>query len=136
MKQKLSKTKGYTDVTELLAEPVEGLEAPSDARTEAIKDVIVKKLIEELMSFANKSIQRNYKVTQEAVSEQQVDAAQEVITSISSLIAIGVDIKHINSLLLKLYTIIRDNLLIIKLVDEIPHCTFIINRILVYKKYQ
>ena len=106
LKQKLSKTKGYTDVTELLAEPVEGLEAPSDARTEAIKDVIVKKLIEELMSFANKSIQRNYKVTQEAVSEQQVDAAQEVITSISSLIAIGVDIKHINSLLLKLYTII------------------------------
>jgi poly [ADP-ribose] polymerase len=58
------------------------------------------------MSFANKSIQRNYKVTQEAVSEQQVNAAQEVINAISSLLILGVDKKHVNDMLLKLYTII------------------------------
>lgn len=107
LKQKLSNTKGYTDVTELLAEPV--VDSKSDAatkKTDDIKDSIVKKLIDELMSFANKSIQRNYKVTQEAVSEQQINAAQEVIDTISSLVEIGVDIKHINDLLLKLYTII------------------------------
>ena len=106
LKQKLSKTKGYTDVTDLLAEPVVDESKPTNNKVDNIKDEIVKKLIDELMSFANKSIQRNYKVTQEAVSEQQVNAAQEIITNISGLIQIGVDIKHINDMLLKLYTII------------------------------
>lgn len=106
LKQKLSKTKGYTDVTDLLAEPVVDDSKPVNNKVDNIKDEIVKKLIDELMSFANKSIQRNYKVTQEAVSEQQVKAAQEIITNISGLIQIGVDIKHINDMLLKLYTII------------------------------
>ena len=106
LKQKLSKTKGYTDVTDLLAEPVVDDSKPANNKVDNIKDEIVKKLIDELMSFANKSIQRNYKVTQEAVSEQQVKAAQEIITNISALIQIGVDIKHINDMLLKLYTII------------------------------
>ena len=106
LKQKLSKTKGYTDVTDLLAEPVVDETKPTNNKVDNIKDEIVKKLVDELMSFANKSIQRNYKVTQEAVSEQQVTAAQEIISNISGLIAIGVDIKHINDMLLKLYTII------------------------------
>jgi len=106
LKQKLSKTKGYTDVTDLLAEPVVDESKPTNNKVDNIKDEIVRKLIDELMSFANKSIQKNYKVTQEAVSEQQVNAAQEIITNISGLIQIGVDIKHINDMLLKLYTII------------------------------
>jgi poly [ADP-ribose] polymerase 2/3/4 len=107
LKQKLSKTKGYTDVTDLLAEPVEDKSGTSaNRKVEAIKDAIVKKLVDDLMNYANKSIAKNYKVTQDAVSEQQVNAAQEVIDGISSLIKIGVDLKHINDMLLKLYTII------------------------------
>jgi poly [ADP-ribose] polymerase len=109
LKQKLSKTKGYTDVTDLLVtkeEIIDDNAAPKDNKVDAIKDALVKKLIEELMAFANKSIQKNYKVTQEAVSEQQVNAAQDVISQISGLVKIGVDIKHVNDLLLKLYTII------------------------------
>ena len=108
LKQKLSKTKGYTDVTELLVTKEEVIDdsTPKDNKVDAIKDALVKKLIEELMSFANKSIQKNYKVTQEAVSEQQVNAAQDVISQISGLVKVGVDIKHVNDLLLKLYTII------------------------------
>ena len=106
LKQKLSKAKGYTDVTDLLAEPVVDETKPTDNKVDNVKDEIVRKLVDELMSFANKSIQRNYKVTQEAVSEQQVTAAQEIISNISALITIGVDIKHINDMLLKLYTII------------------------------
>lgn len=108
LKQKLSKTKGYTDVTDLLVTTEEVIDdnTPKDNKVDAIKDAIVKKLVEELMAFANKSIQRNYKVTQEAVSEQQVNAAQDVISQISGLVKIGIDIKHVNDLLLKLYTII------------------------------
>jgi poly [ADP-ribose] polymerase len=107
-RQKLSKTKGYTDVTELIAEPVivDDTSTPKDNKVDAIKDSIVKKLVEELMAFANKSIQKNYKVTQEAVSEKQVSAAQDVISSITGLIKIGVDVKHVNDLLIKLYTVI------------------------------
>lgn len=108
LKQKLSKTKGYTDVTEFLAEPVIDATSGSTAttKTEEIKNSVVKRLIDQLMSFANKAIQRNYKVTQEAVSEQQVNAAQEVIDTISAKLVLNVDKKDINDLLLKLYTII------------------------------
>jgi poly [ADP-ribose] polymerase len=105
-REKTSARKGYTDVTELLAEVVVDETQPKDDKVEAIKDSVVRKLVEELMAFANKSIQRNYKVTQEAVSEQQVNAAQEVLDSIGALIKIGVNIKHVNDMLLKLYTII------------------------------
>jgi poly [ADP-ribose] polymerase 2/3/4 len=105
-KQKTGASKGYTDVTELLAEVVVDDTQPKDDKVEAIKDSVVRKLVEELMAFANKSIQRNYKVTQEAVSEQQVSAAQEVLDAIGGLIKIGVDVKHVNDMLLKLYTII------------------------------
>ena len=76
LKQKLSKAKGYTDVTELtVTTEVVKTSANSDNRVEAIKDSVVKALVEQLMSYANKSIQRNYKVTQEAISEKQVEAA-------------------------------------------------------------
>jgi poly [ADP-ribose] polymerase len=105
-REKTSNRKGYTDVTELLAEVVVDETQPKDDKVEAIKDSVVRKLVEELMAFANKSIQRNYKVTQEAVSEQQVNAAQEVLDSIGALIKIGVNVKHVNDMLLKLYTII------------------------------
>ena len=106
VREKTSNKKGYTDVTDLLAEPVVDDSKPVNNKVDSIKDEIVRKLVDELMSFANKSIQRNYKVTQEAVSEQQVNAAQEVINAISSLLVLGVDKKHVNDMLLKLYTII------------------------------
>jgi poly [ADP-ribose] polymerase len=107
LKQKLSKTKGYTDVTEFLAEPVvDTTSSSTSAKTEEIKNSVVKRLIDQLMNFANKAIQRNYKVTQEAVSEQQVNAAQEVIDIISAKLVLNVEKKEINDLLLKLYTII------------------------------
>lgn len=99
-KQKLSRTKGYTDVTELMVEPVTN---SNGSKTLDISDKDVKALIDDLMSFANKSIQQNYKVTQEAVSEQQVNSAQEIIDSINKILKIGVDTKEINDLLMKLY---------------------------------
>lgn len=102
-KQKLSKTKGYTDVTELMVEPVI---STTGGKTLEISDKEVKQLIDDLMAFANKSIQQNYKVTQEAVSEQQVNAAQDVIDSINKILNIDVVTKEINDLLMKLYTTI------------------------------
>lgn len=107
LREKTSSKKGYTDVTEFLAEPVvDDTKTSSVKKTEDIKNSAVKKLIDELMAFANKSIQRNYKVTQDAVSEQQVNAAQEIIDRISAILVLDVDKKLVNDMLLKLYTII------------------------------
>ena len=105
-KQKIGPVKNYTDVTDLLAEPVAQVTGPLVNTVEAIKDKIVKKLIADLMAYANKTIQQNYKVTQDAVSQQQVDATQAVLDQISGLLKVGVDVKHVNSMLLKLYTVI------------------------------
>ncbi len=99
-KQKLSKAKGYTDVTELMVEPVTN---SNGSKTLEISDKEVKALIDDLLAFANKSIAQNYKVTQEAVSEQQVNAAQEIIDSINKVLTVNVDTKLINDLLMKLY---------------------------------
>lgn len=118
-KQKTGRSKNYTDVTDLLTEPV--VSANPDKKVGLIEDNIVRKLVEELMAYANKSIQTNYKVTQESVSEQQVESAQEVINQLSSLVKVGVDIKHINNMLIKLYTIIPRKMTNVKnhLFDEI-----------------
>lgn len=102
-KQKLSKVKNYQDVTELMVEPVVN---SNGSKTVEITDKQVKQLMDDLMNFANQSIQRNYKVTQEAVSEQQVNAAQEIINDINQSIKNKADVKDINNLLLRLYTTI------------------------------
>ena len=122
LKEKTSLKKGYTDVTEFLAEPVvDDTKSVNIQKTEDIKNSAVKKLIDELMSFANKSIQRNYKVTQDAVSEQQVLAAQEIIDRISAIMILGADKKLVNDMLLKLYTIIPRKMDNVRdyLIDEI-----------------
>ena len=108
LREKTSHKKGYTDVTELLAEPVVDKTNgdPRNNAVDAIKDAMVKKLVQDLMAYANKSIQKNYKVTQDAVSEQQVDAAQEVLTKVTAMLKVGADVKEVNNELLRLFTII------------------------------
>jgi hypothetical protein len=73
----------------LLTTIVEVTDNKTIIKTEEIKDSIVKQLIDDLMNFANKSIQKNYKVTQDSVSEQQVNAAQLIIDTIGSLLVLG-----------------------------------------------
>lgn len=105
LRQKTSSRKGYEDVTNLIA--VQEVKSNgSSKKTADIKDSAVRQLFEDLMSYANKSIQRNYKVTQEAVTQAQIDAAQEVLNKAAALVKVGVDIQQINDLLIKLYTII------------------------------
>lgn len=114
-KQKTSKTKGYTDVTEFMAEPVVDAAKPSGNNLiDDIPDALVKELIKRLSDFANKSIQQNYKVTQDAVSEAQVVAAQALLTKITTSVAVGVSKTDLNEMLLQLYTIIPRNMKSVK----------------------
>jgi len=106
LQSKTNPRKGYQDVTDLIAETTTTSSNSTSSKTADIKDNQVKRLFDDLMAYANKSIQRNYKVTQDAVTQAQIDAAQEVLTKASGLVKLGVDVKEINDLLIKLYTII------------------------------
>jgi len=107
-KAKLGKSKGYTDVTEFIAEPTTSDVKANSGNTliDVIPDSIVRELIQRLSDFANKTIQQNYKVNQDSVSEAQVNGAQEILSLVTQMTTIGVDKVELNSLLLKLYTII------------------------------
>lgn len=107
--QKTSAKKGYTDVTEIIAESIEVDDtntSTTDDGVDSIPDALVKSLIKDLMSFANKSIQKNYKVTQDAVTEKQIETAQEILDDIIKSTKKGCNIKELNDKLLQLYTVI------------------------------
>ena len=105
-KSKVNPRKGYTDVTEMIVEAV----SKDTSTSSTVVDIActkVKGLFDDLMSFANKSIQKNYKVTQDAVTEAQIDAAQDILNKAALASKDkNVDVKKINDLLIQLYTII------------------------------
>jgi|AntRauMFilla1563_2_1112583.scaffolds.fasta_scaffold00620_6 poly [ADP-ribose] polymerase len=111
-KSKVNPRKGYTDVTDMIVESVSDptINSTSNSKTVDIKCQKVRSLFNDLMSFANKSIQKNYKVTQESVTETQVNAAQEVIDRASAMVVKGMDVKGFNKVLIELYTIIPRNM--------------------------
>jgi poly [ADP-ribose] polymerase len=63
-------------------------------------------VFDDLMAFANKSIKQNYKVSQDAVTQLQIDNAQEIITKATLLVEVDMDINELNKLLIDLYTTI------------------------------
>jgi poly [ADP-ribose] polymerase 2/3/4 len=100
--------KGYVEVTHLFTEEVEKeiQNANGDVNKIAeIQNQLVKKLIEELQAFANKTIDTNYTVSQSEVSQKQVVHAQEIIDKLSNLLSVF-DLNVANKLLIDLYTII------------------------------
>lgn len=106
-RNKTSPRKGYTDVTDMIVEAIaEDVKSGGNSTIADITDSVVKRLFDDLMAFANKSIQKNYKVTQDAVTEAQIDAAQEVLTNAFKTLKKGVAVKEVNDLLIQLYTII------------------------------
>jgi poly [ADP-ribose] polymerase len=101
--EKTSSHKGYVDNTNLFIETVIDSFTPT---TIDIKVPTIKKLFDELKAFANHSIQRNYKVTQENVTEVMINEAQSLIDQLSKMCKIGVNLNQINTILIRLYTVI------------------------------
>lgn len=101
--------KGYNDVTHLYTEAVVQKLDDADGdptKVAAIQNAMVKQLFDELQSFAKKTVQANYTVSQDDVTQAQVDEAQNIINEISSKMAGTTSKDEINNRLLKLYTII------------------------------
>ena len=105
-KSKINPKKGYKDVTDMIVETIDTDNNVENSKTVDIKCTKVRTLFNDLMSFANKSIQKNYKVTQESVTELQIDSAQDVLNKAVKLVKKGMDVKPLNDLLIELYTII------------------------------
>jgi len=101
--EKTSPKKGYKDVTDLM---VETLDTGTGGEVVDIKDSVVKKLVNDLMNFANSSIKQNYTVTQEQVTQAQIDEAQKLLSEIVKEIKIGVNLHTLNSKLIQYYIVI------------------------------
>ncbi|MEK6829128.1 MAG: ADP-ribose polymerase, partial [Nanoarchaeota archaeon] len=103
--QKTSSRKGYVDKTD---ESV-----IKDVKSSGIKDIAeaeVQKLFDDLMDYANKSIGANYKITQDEVTQKQVESAQAIIDEAAKISKSNSTksskVAQINEKLLQLYTTI------------------------------
>jgi len=105
-KSKVNPRKGYTDVTDMISETVTVDTSGKKSKTNDIKDLKVRTIFDDLMAFANKSIQQNYKVLQEAVTQLQIDRAQDILNRAVKLVKVKMNIKSFNDVLIELYTVI------------------------------
>jgi len=101
--QKTNPRKGYVDKTDEAVIK----EAQKSTGIVDISDAEVQKLFDDLRAYANHSIGANYKVTQDEVTQKQVDNAQVIIDELSSLVKSSKKksdkIDPINEKLLELY---------------------------------
>ena len=100
--------KGYSDMTHLHKEIVveEVKETSKKSKIVDIANSLVRDFINKLQAFANKSVQQNYTISSAAVTQAMVDEAQVTINEINVILTLKGDVKKVNTLLLKLYTII------------------------------
>jgi len=105
-KQKTSARKGYVDKTDEAVIK----QAQKSTGIADIAEAEVQKLFDDLMAYANKSIGANYKITQDDVTQKQVDNAQAIIDEAAKIArssSVKSDkIEPINKKLLELYATI------------------------------
>lgn len=98
--------KGYKDVTHLYSEVVSSTTSNGVQAFTPITNSQVKQLIDTLQAYAKKSIQQNYTVTSDKVTEAQVNEAQSKLTALSLILREGAKAKDLNEKLLELFHII------------------------------
>ena len=101
--QKTSPRKNYVDKTdEAVIKQAQKSTGMAD-----IAEAEVQALFDDLMAYANKTIGANYKVTQDDVTQKQVDNAQIILDEIGGIIKTSTKkaskIKPLNEKLLELY---------------------------------
>lgn len=90
--------KGYKDVTDLR------LIEESSIDFEAIGDNLINQFVTELQSYANRSIQANYTISSDAVTQKQVDEAQRILDQLSDYSKFSTH--RFNDHLIELYQVI------------------------------
>jgi poly [ADP-ribose] polymerase 2/3/4 len=92
--------KGYEDVTDLFTE------AATTSEFSPIADTDVRGVVSRLQSLARQSVEENYTVSSEAVTQAQIDRAQIIIDQLSGKMKSKQPTEPINRSLLQLFQII------------------------------
>ena len=96
--------KGYQDVTSLKQDLVEEISSTNpESPYKEIENAAVRAIVEKLQNLARETIQKNYTVKASAVTQDMVDAAQEIIDELANS---HFTIEAFNDILLKLFTVI------------------------------
>lgn len=96
--------KGYIDVTDLKQDLVEDISSTNpESPYKEIENSAVRAIVEKLQDLARETIQRNYTVKASVVTQDMVDAAQEIIDELANS---HFTIEAFNDILLKLFTVI------------------------------
>lgn len=96
--------KGYVDVTDLKQDLVEEISSTNpESPYKEIENAAVRAIVEKLQNLARETIQRNYTVKASAVTQDMVDAAQEIIDELANS---HFTIEAFNDILLRLFTVI------------------------------
>lgn len=103
--EKTGPRKNYKDVTNLFQEVISE-NTSNRTKISEIKNPAIKLLFDDLRKYANKSIEENYKVTQDSVTEMQVKEAQSIIDKINSNLCLNANLSNLNTMLMELYVVI------------------------------
>ena len=96
--------KGYKDVSNLKKDLVEEISSANpESPYKEIENAAIKAIVEKLQSLARETIQKNYTVKASSVTQDMVDAAQEIIDALANNSS---TIEEFNANLLKLFTVI------------------------------
>lgn len=102
IKSKLKK--GYQDVTDLKKDLVQEVSASHpESPYKEIESLAVRAIVEKLQSLARDTIRKNYTVKASSVTQDMVDAAQQLIDSLTET---GISLDNFNQILLRLFTVI------------------------------
>lgn len=96
--------KGYVDVTDLKQDLVEEISSTNpESPYKEIENAAVRAIVEKLQNLARETIQKNYTVKASSVTQDMVDAAQEIIDELANS---HFTIEAFNDILLRLFTVI------------------------------
>jgi poly [ADP-ribose] polymerase len=117
--------KGYVDNTHLFSINTPNTDASS------IKDLPLRKLMENFLKYAQKSIANNYVVSASEVTQKQVDEAQSLVNELIKMVGKKVNVEDFNTKLLELFKIIPRRMAHVKdhLLQEIPKTKKEINQL-------
>ncbi len=108
-REKLSARKGYTDKTHLFEEEIAQNDALPEGKKQTLNEItnkVVASLVNDLRKYAKVSVQENYIVSSEKVTQKMVDEAQTLVDEITGLIKMNQEVAPINKLLVNLFQVI------------------------------
>ena len=94
--------KGYVDQSDLVADLVEKVKVKKDFEYLPIPNKVVAEIVDRLQDFAKKTIDSNYNIKANQVTQAMIDKAQNVLVDLTNCQTVS----SFNSTLLKLFTVI------------------------------